>query len=213
MRTTGWLAAGWLAAGRLAAVVMVGALASAQPASAQASGPEYSADASMETSGGVMSGPAYFAPGKERREYDMDGAKMINITRRDKKVVWSLMPEDGMYTEMAMPASGGDESVAGYTFEHTRVGPETMNGMQTNKSKIIMTAPNGDKLGGFMWATNDGIVVKIDAIAADKSSKERFKMELKNIQIGPQDKSLFEVPSNYVKMDMGGIGGIQNSRE
>jgi len=175
---------------------------------AQGPSVEYSADAYMETSAMVMQGPAYFAPGKERREYSMEGMKMVTITRRDKKIIWSLMPEEKTYSEMAMPESGGTGDLSGYTFDLTRVGSEKVNGVQTTKNKMIMTGPNGDKLGGFSWITDQGIVVKMDAIAMDKNSKERIKSELKNLKIGHVDASVFEIPDDYTKMDMsmGGIG-------
>ena len=87
------------------------------------------------------------------------------------------------------------------------MGTETVNGVQTTKYKIIMTGPKGEKLGGFSWITNEGIVVKMDAIAVDKKSKERIKMELKNLKIGHVDPSMFEIPKDYTKMDMmGGLG-------
>ena len=170
---------------------------------------EYSADSYMETAAGVMQGPAYFAPGKERREYLMDSVHMVNITRRDKKVIWSLMPEDKMYMEMNPSDDNNAGDLSGYQIETTRVGQETVNGVRTTKNKLIMTAPNGDKMGGFMWISNEGIVVKMDAIAVDKNSKARIKSELKNIKIGHVDPSLFEIPDDYTKMDM--MGGISKA--
>lgn len=171
--------------------------------------PEYSADSTMETADSVMSGTVCVAPGKERRENVMDGEKSIMIIRHDKKVVWMLMPEDKMYTEMKLGQGGRrKDDLSAYKIQQTTVGPDTVNGIRTTKSKIIMIGPKGDKLGGFWWATKEGIMVKIDAIAVDKKSKERFKSELKNLRIGKQDPSLFEIPEGYSKMDMGmrGLG-------
>jgi outer membrane lipoprotein-sorting protein len=174
---------------------------------AQGPNVEYSANAYFETAAAVMEGPAYFAPGKERREYLMEGVQSVNITRRDKNVIWMLMPEDKMYMEMKPNEDNSQSDLSGYQIEQTPIGPEVVNGVQTNKSKIIMTAPTGEKMGGFMWVTQEGIVVKMDAIAMDKKSKLRFKTELKDLQIGDVDDSLFEIPADYTKMDiMGGIG-------
>ena len=68
--------------------------------------------------------------------------------------------------------------------------------------------PNGAKMGGFWWMTKDNIMMKMDVISIEKGKKDRMKMELDNLKIGKQDASLFEVPSNYSKMDMsmGGMG-------
>ena len=169
--------------------------------------PEYSADSYMETSDGVMEGAVNVAPGKERREYLEGGMKMVMIMRHDKKVIWMVQPEEKTYMEMKMPKEGRKDDISAYKFDQTTIGPETVNGVKTTKSKMIMTGPKGDKLGGFYWTTKEGIVVKMDAIAVDKKSKERIKSELKDLKIGKQEPSLFEIPSDYSKMDMG-MGGL-----
>jgi len=189
--------------------LLTAALALTAPAmAAQPSQAQYSADTHMETSDGVMDGKVYVAPGMERREFIQDGEKQILIMRHDKKVMWMLMPEDQAYLETALgQGSARKDDVSAYKFTHTKVGSETINGIKTTKSKIIMIGPRGDKMGGFYWTTKEGIVVKIDAIAVDKKSRERMKMELTNLKVGKQQASVFEIPAGYTKMDMG-MGGI-----
>ena len=97
------------------------------------------------------------------------------------------------------------DDLSEYQIEQSVVGTEKMNGVETTKSKIIMTGKDGSKMGGFMWTTKEGIQVKLDAIAIDKNSKDRFKMELTNIKISKQDPALFEIPKGYEKMDMPGM--------
>lgn len=166
---------------------------------------EYSAESYMETADAVLQGPLYVTRDKERREYRQDGERMITILRRDKKVVWMLMPDDQMYMEMKMTEASqqSTDDLSNYTIEQTTVGPETVNGVHTTKSKIIMTGPKGDKLGGFWWQTKEGIIVKMDVIAVEKNSKDRIKSELKNLKVGKQDPKLFDIPSGYSKMGMG----------
>lgn len=168
---------------------------------------EYSADSYMESADGTMEGKVYSAPGKERREYVQAGEKTIMIMRRDKNVIWMLQPEGKTYMEMKIPKEGRKGDLSGYKMEMSTVGPETVNGVKTTKSKMIMTGPKGDKLGGFGWRTKEGIIVKMDAIAVDKNSKERMKIELTNLQVGKQKPAMFEIPAGYTKMDMG-MGGI-----
>lgn len=175
---------------------------------------EYSADSSMEMESGAMKGHVYSAPGKERREMEQGGKKMITIMRRDKKVVWMLMPEQKMYMESPMndsnPQPGNTPS---FKIEQTVVGPDTVNGIKTTKGKVIMTDSKGAKMGGFMWTTADGIAVKTDVLAMDKGSKMRMKSELTNLKVGPQDPALFEIPAGYAPMDMGAMmGGAMGGR-
>ena len=188
-------------------LIVAGLTLTAPALAVQASDVEYSADSYFESAEGVQEGSVYHAPGKERREYVQDGEKMIMIMRHDKKVIWMLMPEDKTYMEMKMTKEGRKDDLSGYKMETSTVGPEKVNGVQTTKSKMIMTGPKGDKLGGFGWRSKEGIVVKLDAIAVDKNSKERFKVELNNLKVGKQNPALFEVPADFTKMDMG-MGGL-----
>jgi Domain of unknown function (DUF4412) len=167
---------------------------------------EYSADSVMEHEEGTMKGKVYIAPSKERREMNAGADKMINIMRHDKKITWMLMPEDKMYMEMKQTAaSQSKDDLSAYKIEQTTVGKETMNGVETTKSKIIMTGKDGSKMGGFMWMSKENIMVKMDAVSIDKGEKNRFKTELTNIKIGKQDPALFEIPPGFEKMDMPGM--------
>jgi hypothetical protein len=118
---------------------------------------EYSADFTIETAEMVQTGKIYAAPGKERRESFVEGMTSVFIRRDDLGKTWMLMPAQRMYMEI----KAGDESQAGsagtdpddYEVEMTVVGPEELDGMMTTKYKVIMTASDGGKMGGFWWIT------------------------------------------------------------
>lgn len=168
---------------------------------------EYSADQIIESEEGATKSRIYSTPTKERRELSQGGAVMMMITRHDKHVSWTLMPEEKMYMETAENnASQGKSDLSAYQIEQTSLGEETLNGVVMNKSKIIMTGKDGTKMGGFMWTTKEGILAKIDAIAIDQGKKARFKMEQTNIKIATQPGELFEIPNGFQKLDMGGMG-------
>jgi hypothetical protein len=154
----------------------------------------------------------HHSAGLERRELNDGGEKSILILRPDKNLVWNLVPSEKMYMEIA---AGKDRSskddLSQYDIEQTPAGEETIDGLRTRKSKVIMKErkPNGDKLGGFWWTTREGIVVKMDLLSIEKGSKERIKSELTNLQVGRQDPKLFEIPPGYQKMaGMGGLGKL-----
>ncbi len=171
---------------------------------------EYSADSYMETEVIALKAKIYYAPDKERREQEVGGEKMTMITRSDKKVIWTLMPDALMYMEMKITEGDkGAEDLSEYKIEETVVGEDVVNGIRTTKSKLIMTSKkDGSKMGGFWWTTKEGIMVKMEVIAVDKNSKTRIKTELTNLKIGKQDPNLFEIPAGYSKMSMPfGIGG------
>ncbi|NOS81170.1 MAG: hypothetical protein HOP32_06255 [Nitrospira sp.] len=169
---------------------------------------EYSADQVIEAEEVAMKARVFHTPTKERREMSQGGQDMIIIMRHDKKISWTVMPEEHIYMEAAMkPSADKDKTdMSAYKIEQTPVGQEMLNGVNMNKSKIIMTHSSGSKMGGFMWTTKEGIMAKIDAIAVEKGSKDRFKMEQTNIKVGKQPADLFELPRGVEKMDMGGMG-------
>ena len=187
-----------------AAMVIAGAVQAASSSPPQV---EYSADSVLETAEVSMKGHVNYTPTRERREMVMGsgGDKMIMITRQDKKVAWTLMPSEKMYMESSIAQAKSKEDLSSYKIEQTVIGPETVNGVSTTKSKIIMTGPKGEKMGGFMWTTKENIVVKMDAIAIDKKQKHRYKTELTNLKVGKQDPKLFEVPAGYQKMSIPGM--------
>lgn len=175
---------------------------------------EYSADERMETEDVTMQAKVYHAPGRERREQDMSGMTQIMIMRSDKGVVWMLIPEQKMYMEMKMGQGKEDTAdLKDYTIEYSVVGEEVVNGMKTTKNKVIMTDKKGNKFGGFMWVSMEGIMVKMDAVSKVEGAKMRVKMERKNIKIQKQDSKLFEIPSGYQKMSMPGMGGGFNMQD
>ncbi len=175
---------------------------------------EYSGILTVEFSAGAMSGPYAYTPTKERREMNMQGQNIVTIDRKDKGVSWQLMPDQKMYMESKIGANPNEEptDLSSFTIESSVVGPEVLNGVATTKSKIIMTAKNGEKFGGFSWVTDEGITVKTDAIAMAKNSKQRIKMELTDLEVGPQDPSKFEIPAGYTRMDMSGMGMFNSMR-
>lgn len=191
----------------VAAMAIASAAQAAKPTQPQV---EYSADSVMETAEVSMKGHINYTPTRERREMVVDGGdKMIMIMRHDKKLAWMLMQAENMYMEMSIAeAKGQDKSdPSQFKIEQTVVGPETVNGINTTKSKIIMTGARGEKMGGFMWMSKENIMVKMDAIAIDKKDKMRFKTELTKLKVGKQDARLFEIPAGYDKMGMPGMGG------
>jgi hypothetical protein len=167
---------------------------------------EYSADRVMETEAGTFEGKVYAAKDKERSETSMRGMTSVMILRRDKQLGYMLMPAQKMYQQMdfakAQQQSGGQ---AADQVDITEVGSDTIEGQATTKYKLIM---KDGSAGGFMWFTKDGILMKMDAVVKDGRNKSRMTVTLKNLKIGSQDASLFEVPSGYNAMPSMGGGGF-----
>src|SRR4030042_2997262 len=144
-------------------------------------------------------GKIYFKPDKYRMDMKVH-EEMIMITRVDKKVIWNIMPAQKMYMEMPFNLKNKPKVEEKFEGEIDRklVGNETIDGHPTKK--YLITYKTGDeKLQVYQWfATDINFPVKTSAIDGS------WSQEYKNIKIGSQSDSLFEVPAGYKKIQMPG---------
>jgi outer membrane lipoprotein-sorting protein len=168
---------------------------------------EYSADSTLDAAGMKMRTRVYYSPGKQRREVTSDGQQQVMILRVDKSISWMLMPDSRQY--MDMPLSTGMESsgaVEGYEVQRTAAGKERVNGLDTTRYKAVLETPAGIRLEGFIWVTEQGLLVKLDANATGSEVSGRMRMDVTNVRFGPQDPRLFEIPAGYTKYQLQGLG-------
>lgn len=178
---------------------------------------EYSANWTIQTSQGAFSNKVYNAAKKERREMEQGGQKMVMISRRDKQLVWMLMPQQGMYMEMRtdekgvpqMPMAKQDDpaDLDRYEWQQTKVGSETVNGVATTKYKVKMIDKKkpGNTMDGHYWLSKDGIMIRLDATSVDEKNKNHVRIDVTDLKLGKQDQALFEVPANLQKFSMPGF--------
>jgi hypothetical protein len=116
------------------------------------------------------------------------------------------MPAQKMYMETDQHAARQQTAGMPADVTFSVVGPDTVEGVATTKYKLLM---KDGTAGGFLWFTTEGIMIKMDAVQKEGKNSSRMTMTLKNLQIGPQDPQLFEVPSDYTKMAGGlAFGGM-----
>lgn len=159
---------------------------------------EYSAERVIETEAGTFDGRVYAALDKERIELSTQGMETVTILRRDRGTAWMLIPAQRMYQELDF-AQAAEQSGAqpADQVDITEVGSETVEGQLATKYRLIMKDGSG---GGFIWITADGVPVKMDLLGKSGRDKTRMTVTLKNLVVGPQDPSLFELPDGYAGM-------------
>lgn len=121
-------------------------------------------------------------------------SKMINISRGDKKVAYTLYPNKQKYiVHKDEEGHLGEEPKV----EKTKVGSETIDKHPTDKYKVKITYKNGESHEGFIWnATDlDGMTIKSEV----ENKDYRITTELKNIVPKTPVASLFEIPSGYTE--------------
>jgi hypothetical protein len=158
---------------------------------------EYSAIKQMETSDGSFTQSVFHSFGKERTEMQMEGMQMVMINRPDKKLAWQLMPMMQMYMEIELNTANNMTGKAPDDVSIDKVGSEVVDGMDTDKYKLIMKDKSA---GGFIWLSADNIPVKMDFISKEGNKKQRISMQLTNLKVAPQDPALFELPEGYHAM-------------
>jgi len=166
--------------------------------------PAFSADAQMETEEHQLTSQVYYKPGMVRDVTDAGGMEMVTIQRYDLGKVWVLMGQ-GMYMESDI---GEAEQAPEYKLvERTKMGTETIDGVETTKYKTIYEGPDG-RFGGFTWFTDDNIAIKGFMVSETKGEKHRIKWTLTNVQRGNQPDALFNLPPGA--KPMGSMGGLMD---
>jgi len=145
-----------------------------------------------------------------RMEMNLGAEEMagVIITRRDTGKNYMLMPAMSMYREMDIKGlqESGNSDVD--FSEASEVGRETINGYDCTKLKAKFKDGQGGQGGGYYWVSDDGILMKVDMIYQSRKQKgQRMIMEMRDVEIGPQDPNEFEVPAGYSKM---GFGSMMN---
>jgi len=171
----------------------------------------YSAWRIVKTAEQSMKMRELHAPGKKRMEMSAQGQDVVMIIHTDTGKGWMLMPQMKFYME----ASAGDvnqRSGGGFeVLEQTELGKEQVNGYAATKYKAVFRDPQGGKSEGYFWLTEEhGIPIKSDIVQQTSSGEQRIAMELTDLEVGPQEPSLFEVPDSYQAMP-GNIGGMLGS--
>lgn len=167
---------------------------------------EFSADTISTFKGDQqVNGKLFFKMDKFRMEMKPHGdMAMIMITRIDKKVAWNLMPDSKMYMEIPFDLKYKPKVEDKYEGEIDRkeVGRETIDGHPAIKYLITYKIDN-DKSQVYQWIASD-IKFPVKTAAVDGSWSQEFR----NVKMGHQSDSLFELPAGYQKMPMPQFPGM-----
>lgn len=150
-------------------------------------------------------GKIYYKPDMFRMDIK-EHQEMILITRIDKKIIWNIMPAEKMYMEMPFDLSNKpkvEEKFEG-EIERKEVGRETFDGHPTIKYLITYKVDNRKEQLYQWWATDINFGVKTAAVDGS------WTQEFRNVKIGSQPNSLFEVPAGYQKIQMPQMPGGMN---
>ncbi|HKW62800.1 MAG TPA: DUF4412 domain-containing protein [Candidatus Acidoferrum sp.] len=162
----------------------------------------FSADQIHTIKNKTTTGKAYFTQAAMRVEgTDSKGGKTIQIMRFDRKVLWNVMPAQKMYVEMPWANLGEMAAWADQQgVERESLGAEQVGEYHCEKFRVHATI-GGRQYTSLEWDAKelDGLPVKT------QDEKGSWSTEYRNVQLGPQDPSLFEIPDGYQKLSLGGF--------
>jgi hypothetical protein len=170
---------------------------------------DFSADMMMTSSMAIMKGKVFLKGGNFRQEMAMGGGQQITIFRKDKNLVWVLIPQQKMYMEMP----GGDKQ------NMAPIDPAEIE-KRGKKKYLGKEKINGYMCSKYQYTSNDGSIGPATYWIAEKLNfpvkiemdgpSGHTIMEYRNIREKTVSSSLFTIPSGYQKVSMPMMPGIQN---
>lgn len=163
---------------------------------------DFSADMVMTSAGHTNTSKIFVKDKKVRME--QQGHPMYTIVRGDKDVSWMVMTDQKAYMESRTdPAQrpATEEKVRGEV-SRKLIGNGTVDGRAAKKYEV--TYKDGERTSKmYQWMASD-IKFPVKTAAIDGS----WTVEYRNIKMGGQPDSLFEVPAGYKKMAMPSMPGM-----
>jgi len=138
---------------------------------------------------------------RERVSATVGGVEVTVILRSDRNLAWQLMPMMGIYAETDVSRMDTPGNIRVLSSEP--MGEELVGGQSTMKYRAQFQTLGGARHEGFFWQNAAGVHLKSRFPVTDRSGRTRqIELELRDVQIGKQDPSLFEVPADYRRIDI-----------
>jgi hypothetical protein len=158
----------------------------------------FSAERVLVIDGKSYIGKMWHMPGAQRHEQALPTLKPIFILRADSPVAEAILAKLHTVVEFAVPEELsllGDPKLL-----RDPVGRETVNGIATTKYAIDAETPASHAVG-TLWLSEDAIPMQCDARVEGRNGKaSTIHWELRHVEIGTQDATLFDVPRHYARL-------------
>jgi hypothetical protein len=168
---------------------------------------DYSTDMVMIEGGQVRQTLRLSVSGQKSRLEGMTAGqfgRMATIARKDKGVTWTLFLDQRQYTEAPLTAGSqsGKPDLSNLDLSNLKkenLGRETVLGYPCTKVRVTMgKLPNGQPLLATAWVAESlDLPLRTEAMG--------ITQENRNLKIGPQPASLFEIPAGFVKTNAPGM--------
>jgi hypothetical protein len=161
----------------------------------------YSATRVMRIDGTEITTRINHAPHMERITGSLGGLEMTLILRSDRNVVWQLVPFMSLYGEADISDMDTPDNIQ--ILSREPIGNEVVQGQLTTKFRAEFLTRGGTRHEGFYWQNADGVHMRSAFPFIDRSGDvKQVELELRDVQLGDQPASLFELPAGYTRVDL-----------
>ncbi|MDD2671099.1 MAG: hypothetical protein PHG91_08560 [Syntrophales bacterium] len=161
---------------------------------------EFSATVVSTSAGQSFTSKVYMKPGKFRTDNEAAGTSVV--ARKDLGKVWMIMKSQNTYMETPEAAdeqiSAAGDKVKGEV-SRKKIGSETVGGHPSAKYEVTAKV-DGKAVQIYQWWATD-VNLPVRTAAADGS----WVMEYRDVRLGSQPDSLFEIPSGYKRVAVPGM--------
>lgn len=165
--------------------------------------PGMSYDFAMTAADFKMTGTMWLSGKKLKSEMTMDNNKLISIVDSEAKVAYSYNPAQGTamkmaYDEKAQTAPTPDRLTN--DIDTTKVNVLETTTYDGVKCRVLLVKDNTSKAETKLWIREDyGVPLRVEAIDSDGG---KMVMEYKNLKVGAQPASIFQLPAGVKVTDM-----------
>ena len=133
-----------------------------------------------------------------RLEHNRPGPVNVTIVRKDKDIVWHLLPSTKHFKTMPYDHEQHPKVAEQLEGEVSReaIGTELLDGHPTVLYEVVVEAPGGTREGYYQWLATD---IHFPLKLAKKDGS--WIIEYRHVRIGACSDLLFELPMNYLPLE------------
>jgi hypothetical protein len=168
---------------------------------------DYSTDMVVLQGGQVIQTMKLYVSGQKSRVEGFTAGplgRIVAISRKDKGVTWTLYLDKKQYTEKAVAAGGqpGKPDLSNFdlgSLKKENLGRETVLGYPCTKMRVTTgNLPNGKAMSSTVWVADSlEMPIRMDVMG--------LVQENRNLKVGPQPASLFEIPAGFANTGAPGM--------
>jgi hypothetical protein len=160
----------------------------------------YSADFSYTIDSLQVAGSTQHIPGATRREFQISGMSMVSLERWSSDRSYLIFPNQQKY--IAVRSSKRRRSLAILKFLLGAFGDKARAvGKESHEGRDVTIYKFADKSGSIeLWVTKDGLIVRLEGEGRVRGKTRHISFRLTNIDIRPQEPSLFDLPDGFQKV-------------